>query len=63
MLENEVPKFVSFLNVLYPNDEVSSDEYIRGLPVNFKTIPDDVILITQLTIVLFLFSIMRRIEN
>lgn len=43
LLENEVPKFLSFLNVLYPNDQTPSHEYIRGLPIpDLKTISDTV---------------------
>lgn len=33
-MDNEVDKFVSYMNALYPNDEVKREEYARGLPIN-----------------------------
>lgn len=42
LLEKEVPKFLSFLNIIYPNDELPPQEYIRGIPVELKTLKDTV---------------------
>lgn len=42
LLEKEVPKFLSFLNIIYPNDELPPQEYIRGIPVELKTLKETV---------------------
>lgn len=42
LLESEVSKFLSFLNILYPNDAKPADEYIRGIPVELK-VPKDLV--------------------
>lgn len=34
LLDDEVNKFVSYMNALYPNDELKPEEYARGLPIN-----------------------------
>lgn len=33
LLEKEVAKFISFINIVYPNDQLPLDEYIRGIPI------------------------------
>lgn len=38
LLEREVSKFLSFINIIYPNDELPMNEYIRGIPVEVKTV-------------------------
>lgn len=42
LLAKEVPKFLTFLNIIYPNDELSPQEYIRGIPVELKTLKESV---------------------
>lgn len=42
LLKREVPKFLSFLNIIYPNDQLPQNEYIRGLPVELKTLKEEV---------------------
>lgn len=42
LLDKEVPKFLSFLNIIYPNDELPPQEYIRGIPVELKTLKETV---------------------
>lgn len=38
LLDREVSKFLSFINIIYPNDEIPLEEYIRGLPSEIKTV-------------------------
>lgn len=34
ILEKDVAKFVSFINIIYPNDQLPVNEYIRGIPIS-----------------------------
>lgn len=34
LLEKNVKRVLSFINYVFPNDKQSSDEYVRGIPVD-----------------------------
>lgn len=38
LLESEVDKFLSYLNVYFPNDENAGNEYFRGIPVQLNAL-------------------------
>ena len=43
LLNSEVNRFVSVLNLIFPSDRSANPEYIRGLPVASLTTADEVI--------------------
>lgn len=47
LLESEVSTFMSFVNTIFPNDTLSTEEYIRGIPVQLNTPSESVILSAQ----------------
>lgn len=43
ILDSELSKFVSYLNVYFPHDEASSGDYIRGIPIEMNPLSESVI--------------------
>lgn len=42
MLESEVSTFISLLNVMFPSENASKSSYIRGIPVKYLLLTDEV---------------------